>query len=249
MEAIVERVDLCSYAIIGYVLQMIVVGATKAFPRFARFMWWSAILTLLTVGGAGYATVLPTSFWYVVAIALVAWITASAVALASMVLIPPFMSLYDGWRENVKRQRRDAEIATEIERIAAQNRHEFEMAKTEADEKARLAQIDAEKAFFQQEARLVVLQAKAEEEKARLETERLALERAKREAFTKAAAQKEQMKQNEPSQEDTAQAARADFDRRVEIIRGMDGLEPEDIEAQINSEKDKLAQKLREILR
>jgi hypothetical protein len=138
MREAVGRFDPCSYLVVAIALQVVVNRVASHFPRFARGMWWTAIATLLVAGGVGYAEVRPAGPIPAFGVAIVAWICASAAALASIVLVPPFASLYRGWqdaaaeRERLSEQRRREEADAQ-QRAAAQEAAEQARRRAEAD--------------------------------------------------------------------------------------------------------------------
>jgi hypothetical protein len=168
MRDVVGRFDFCSYLIVAIALQVVVNRVAYHFPRFARGMWWTAIATLLVVGGLGYAEVQPAEPMPAFGVAIVAWICASAAALASIVLVPPFASLFQGWKD----------IAAERERRAEQQRREHE------EERQRAALEEQAKAAEQDRRRAEALRLEAERLKPRPPTraERITEAKAKYEA-------------------------------------------------------------------
>jgi len=119
MRDVIARVDLCSYLVVAVALHAAARQVAQHIPRFAPGMRWAAVATLLLAGASGYVEVRPMGGAEVIAIAVVAWICASAAALAAVVLLPPFASLYDGWREI--QDRREEERRREAARQRAED--------------------------------------------------------------------------------------------------------------------------------
>jgi hypothetical protein len=126
MRDVVARFDFCSYLVVAVALFAAARQVAHHAPRFAPAMRWAAVATLLLVGGRGYAEVRPRDGTEVIAVAVVAWICASAAALAAVVLLPPFASLYDGWREI--QDRREAEQKREEARRRAEDEEQRRLA-------------------------------------------------------------------------------------------------------------------------
>jgi hypothetical protein len=127
MRDAVSQFDFCSYLAVAVFLFTAARQVGSFSPRTAPAMVWAGILTLLLVGASGYAAVRPSRAVEVFGIAVVAWICASAAALTAAVLLPPFFSLYDGWKHMCAN--RDQEAArvqhlAEMEEAARQRRAE-----------------------------------------------------------------------------------------------------------------------------
>lgn len=104
MRDAIARFDLCSYLAVTVFLYVVAGQVARHFPRHAPAMAWTAVTGLLGVGTWGYVAVRPTRPMEVIAILVVAAIGAAASALGTAVLLPPLVSLWEGWRAMVGRQ-------------------------------------------------------------------------------------------------------------------------------------------------
>jgi hypothetical protein len=122
MHDVIIRFDFCSYLAVAVSLHVAVRKVANHFPRYSGGMWWAGIATLLLVGGFGYAKVRPAEPETVFGLAIVSWICFSLAALATIVFVPPFASLYEGWKNMAVDRKWEAEQQRQREEKAEANR-------------------------------------------------------------------------------------------------------------------------------
>lgn len=103
MRDAIDHFDFCSYLVVAVFLYATARQVARHFPRFATGMAWTAVAVFLAVGVSAYVNVEPAQPMAVLAILIVSCIAASASALATAVLLPPLMSLWDGWKQIVEK--------------------------------------------------------------------------------------------------------------------------------------------------
>lgn len=129
MSDAIGRFDLCSSVVVAALLYAMARQVAAWFPRFAAAMVWTGIGTFLVVGVTGYRGIESDRPLEILAVLFVAGIAASVAALAAAVLLPPFASLWDGWK--MSRERQEA-VKQQMELALHKHREELDQAEAHA---------------------------------------------------------------------------------------------------------------------
>jgi len=118
MNDLVEGLDLCGVPLVGLALHFAASTAARHAPRYRNGMGYAGILALLIVGTWGIATVGPFEARTVLAVGVLAWVSATSAALAALLIQPPVIALWEGWKAAI------ASHQNEVRRLKAKRDEE-----------------------------------------------------------------------------------------------------------------------------
>jgi len=98
MREILEGLDLCGVPLVAMALHVAASTAARHAPRYRDGMGYAAVLALLIVGAWGISTVGPFEARTVLAVGVLAWVSGSSAALAALLILPPGLALWNGWK-------------------------------------------------------------------------------------------------------------------------------------------------------